>query len=52
MSDYFWVDADGGVPTFGPFDTERDAEIARKALAQCCDWLIWAVKTTFVNEPL
>ncbi|ASZ75471.1 hypothetical protein KIW74_gp57 [Mycobacterium phage Kimona] len=39
---WWWVEGSGH--EYGPFDTERDAHIARVALQGHCDWVNWEVK--------
>lgn len=38
---YWWVTAESY--TWGPFDTERDAHVAQKALSTHAEWLNWTV---------
>lgn len=43
--EWWWVTA--GSDSYGPFDTERDAHIARVALSNHVEWMGWQV----TSEP-
>lgn len=41
MEQFWWVIS--GSYAYGPFDCERDARIAQKALATHAEWMTWEV---------